>query len=86
MTAQAITVPFGASMPPQGPHTITTNLGTWKNSMKLLEGDQEIMGQIKSLYPRFMPMGPVRDVSIALYILISSLHIIYIMHMLESYN
>ncbi|KAI1378584.1 cystathionine gamma-synthase [Hypoxylon crocopeplum] len=49
---------FGQSLPPHGPHTITTHLPGWETAMKFRDGDMSVISRAKSVYPRFFPFGP----------------------------
>ncbi|KAI0404847.1 cystathionine gamma-synthase [Xylaria palmicola] len=51
------TVEFGQSLPPHGPHTITTHAPGWKAAEGLRDADPSLIAQFKSLYPRFSPFG-----------------------------
>jgi cystathionine gamma-synthase len=62
MTA-AIETPFGHSLPPEGPHTVTFHFPTWAAAVRFRDGDMSLMAKIKSIYPRFMPFGPSAQVS-----------------------
>ncbi|KXJ96007.1 pyridoxal phosphate-dependent transferase [Microdochium bolleyi] len=53
----ATTTEWGCSLPPQGPHTITTHAPGYKTAMGLRDGDMSIITRIKSIYPRFSPFG-----------------------------
>ncbi|KAI0539992.1 cystathionine gamma-synthase [Xylaria digitata] len=51
------TVEFGQSLPPHGPHTITTHMPGWKTAMLMRDRDTSIITRFKSIYPRFLPFG-----------------------------
>ncbi|KAI0857894.1 cystathionine gamma-synthase [Xylaria cubensis] len=51
------TAEFGQSLPPHGPHTITTHAPGWKVSERFRDRDVSLLMQLKSLYPRFSPWG-----------------------------
>ncbi|KAJ3563459.1 hypothetical protein NPX13_g8188 [Xylaria arbuscula] len=51
------TFKLGQSLPPHGPHTITTHLPEWEAVERLRDRDQSFIMQLKSLYPRFQPFG-----------------------------
>ncbi|KAH6648601.1 cystathionine gamma-synthase [Truncatella angustata] len=57
MTA-TIKTPFGHSLPPEGPHTVTLHAPKWESALRFREGDMTLFRQLKSLYPRFFPFGP----------------------------
>lgn len=57
-----ITTEFGHSLPPEGPHTITVHFPGWDAAMRFRDGDMSIFAQLRSLYPRFAPFGPARQV------------------------
>ncbi|TGJ85914.1 hypothetical protein E0Z10_g2899 [Xylaria hypoxylon] len=50
-------VELGQSLPPHGPHTITTHIPGWKRAMLFRDRDMSIIAQFKSIYPRFFPFG-----------------------------
>ncbi|KAK3950388.1 pyridoxal phosphate-dependent transferase [Pseudoneurospora amorphoporcata] len=56
-----ITTPLGQSLPPHGPHAITTHLPGWNTALRLRDGDPELGKQLKSMYPRFTPLSLVKD-------------------------
>jgi len=53
----ATTTEFGQSLPPHGPHTITTHGHGYKTAVAFREGDMSVISRIKSIYPRFSPFG-----------------------------
>ncbi len=57
-----ITTAFGHALPPESPHTITAHAPTWKTAMAFRDGDQVLLGKLKSIYPRFGPFGLVKEV------------------------
>ncbi|KAH7034828.1 pyridoxal phosphate-dependent transferase [Microdochium trichocladiopsis] len=48
---------IGQSLPPYGPHTITTHFPGYKTLVALREGDMSVLARVKSIYPRFTPFG-----------------------------
>lgn len=58
-----ITTEFGHSIPPEGPHTVTFHIPRWETGMRFRDGDMTVFAQLRSLYPRFCPFGPAREVS-----------------------
>ncbi|KAI0442288.1 cystathionine gamma-synthase [Xylaria telfairii] len=50
-------VGFGLSLPPHGPHTITTHAPGWRSAERFRDRDASLFAQLKSMYPRFMPFG-----------------------------
>ncbi|TLD25126.1 hypothetical protein PspLS_05538 [Pyricularia sp. CBS 133598] len=67
VTKGANATEFGHSVPPEGPHTITTHVPGWDSVAGLLKGDVAIMQKIKSIYPRFGPFGTVAQLSMAVH-------------------
>ncbi|KAK1783649.1 pyridoxal phosphate-dependent transferase [Copromyces sp. CBS 386.78] len=61
MTVKPITTPLGQSLPPHGPHAITTHLPGWDTALRFRDGDPELAKQLKSMYPRFTPLSLVKD-------------------------
>lgn len=66
MPVKAITTEFGHSLPPEGPHTITFHIRGWGAAMRFRDGDPTIFGQMRSMYPRFSPFGPIRQLAAAI--------------------
>jgi hypothetical protein len=62
MPVKVITTEFGHSMPPEGPHTLTTHAPGWNTVVRFRDGDKSLMPLLKSMYPRFTPWGPCREV------------------------
>lgn len=60
--AAAIDTPFGHSLPPEGPHTVTMHAPGWTTALRFRDGDLTIINQLKSIYPRFFPFGPAAQV------------------------
>lgn len=58
-----ITTEPGHSCPPEGPHTITTHLPGWDDAIRFRDGDMTIIAKLRSIYPRFTPFGPARQVN-----------------------
>lgn len=56
-------VEFGLSLPPHGPHTITTHAPGWHAAERFRDRDASLFAQLKSIYPRFMPFGLAGTVS-----------------------
>ncbi|KAI0877561.1 cystathionine gamma-synthase [Hypoxylon argillaceum] len=50
-------VEFGQSLPPHGPHTITTHMPRWETAERFRNRDLSLLGQLKSIWPRFAPFG-----------------------------
>ncbi|KAH9905803.1 cystathionine gamma-synthase [Xylariomycetidae sp. FL2044] len=48
---------FGQSIPPYGPHAITTYAHGWKVAIAVRDGDMSVIARMKSMYPRFAPFG-----------------------------
>ncbi|CAJ2501223.1 Uu.00g040760.m01.CDS01 [Anthostomella pinea] len=48
---------FGQSIPPHGPHAITTQGHGWEIMTRFRDGDLSLVSQMKSMYPRFGPFG-----------------------------
>jgi len=63
----AATTEFGQSLPPHGPHTITTHGHGYKTAVAFREGDMSVISRIKSIYPRFSPFGLAAQVSRSLF-------------------
>lgn len=53
---------FGHSVPPEGPHTITTHVPGWNSVQGLIKGDVDLLQKVRSIYPRFGPFGVVAQV------------------------
>ncbi|KAI1166821.1 cystathionine gamma-synthase [Nemania serpens] len=51
------TVELGLSLPPHGPHAITTHIPGWNVAERFRDRDVSLLGQLKSIYPRFSPFG-----------------------------
>lgn len=66
MPVRAITTEFGHSLPPEGPHTITFNIPGWDAAMRFRDGDVAIFARMRSMYPRFAPFGPIRQLAAAI--------------------
>lgn len=62
----ATTTEFGHSLPPHGPHTITTHAPGYKSAVAFREGDMSVISRVKSIYPRFSPFGLAAQVSSSL--------------------
>jgi len=60
--AVVIDTPFGHSLPPEGPHTVTMHAPGWTTALRFRDGDLTIINQLKSIYPRFFPFGPAAQV------------------------
>ncbi|KAI0144261.1 cystathionine gamma-synthase [Xylariaceae sp. FL1272] len=54
-------VELGNSLPPYGPHTVTMHAPGWDAAMQFRNGDTRLMTKMKSIYPRFSPWGPSRQ-------------------------
>ncbi|KAJ7188742.1 pyridoxal phosphate-dependent transferase [Mycena filopes] len=67
MPVTPIATELGHSMPPEGPHTITVHAKGWDTALAFRNGDQTLFAKIRSLYPRFMPFGPVKELSMAIH-------------------
>lgn len=65
MPAKPITTEFGHSLPPESPHTITFNIPGWDKAMRFRDGDRTVFGMMSSMYPRFSPFGPTRQLAAA---------------------
>ncbi|KAI1118985.1 cystathionine gamma-synthase [Nemania sp. NC0429] len=50
-------VELGQPLPPHGPHAITTHMPGWKTAERFRDRDASLLGQLKSIYPRFVPFG-----------------------------
>ncbi|KAK7907941.1 hypothetical protein PG985_015244 [Apiospora marii] len=61
--AAAIDTPFGHSLPPEGPHTVTMHAPGWTTALRFRDGDLTIINQLKSIYPRFFPFGPAAQLT-----------------------
>lgn len=57
---------FGHSLPPESPHTITFNIPGWDTAMGFRDGDMTVFSRMRSMYPRFSPFGPTRQLSAAI--------------------
>ncbi|KAI1866491.1 hypothetical protein JX265_007792 [Neoarthrinium moseri] len=57
-TITAVETPFGHSLPPEGPHTVTLHAPKWESALRFRDGDMSLFAQLKSVYPRFFPFGP----------------------------
>lgn len=66
MRAKVITTEFGHSLPPEGTHTITFHIPGWDTAMRFRDGDPAVFGQMRSMYPRFSPFGPIRQLAAAI--------------------
>lgn len=66
MPVRAITTEFGHSLPPEGPHNITFNIPGWDAAMRFRDGDVTIFARLRSMYPRFAPFGPIRQLAAAI--------------------
>lgn len=66
MPIRAITTEFGHSLPPEGPHTITFNIPGWDAAMRFRDGDMATFARMRSMYPRFAPFGPTRQLAAAI--------------------
>ncbi|KAK7989098.1 ankyrin repeat domain-containing protein [Apiospora arundinis] len=62
--AAAIDTPFGHSLPPEGPHTITVHAPGWTTAIRFRDGDLTIINQLKSIYPRFFPFGRAAQLTV----------------------
>ncbi|KAI0486494.1 cystathionine gamma-synthase [Xylaria cf. heliscus] len=51
------TIEFGLSLPPHGPHTITTHMPGWRAAERIRDRDPTLIMAVKSIYPRFSPFG-----------------------------
>lgn len=60
MPAKAVTTEFGHSLPPEGPHTITFH------KMRFRDGNMTIFQMLRSMYARFAPFGPIRQLATAI--------------------
>lgn len=58
-----IATEFGHSLPPESPHNVTTHAPGWDTVLRFRDADLSLFMTIKSLYPRFSPWGPARQVS-----------------------
>ncbi|KAI0910511.1 hypothetical protein F4823DRAFT_589839 [Ustulina deusta] len=58
------TVEFGQSLPPHGPHAITTHAPGWKTMELFRDRDPSLIARLKSVYPRFLPFGLTAAVSV----------------------
>ncbi|KAH8841937.1 hypothetical protein MCOR27_006521 [Pyricularia oryzae] len=58
---------FGHSVPPEGPHTITTHVPGWNSVQGLIKGDVDLLQKVRSIYPRFGPFGVVAQLSMAVH-------------------
>lgn len=66
MPAKAVTTEFGHSLPPEGPHTITFHIPGWDTAMRFRDGDMTVFQTLRSMYPRFAPFGPIRQLATAI--------------------
>ncbi|PSR82728.1 pyridoxal phosphate-dependent transferase [Coniella lustricola] len=64
--AKPITTEFGHSLPPETPHSVTTHAPGWDTIFRFRDADMSLFMTIKSLYPRFSPWGPARELAVAL--------------------
>lgn len=62
VAVKPITTEFGHSLPPEGPHTVSFHFPGWNTAIRFRDGDMSIFAQLKSIYPRFTPFGPARQV------------------------
>lgn len=60
--AGPVTTEFGHSVPPEGPHTVTFHVPGWDTAIRFRDGDLSIFAKLRSIYPRFTPFGPARQV------------------------
>ncbi|KAF8142299.1 pyridoxal phosphate-dependent transferase [Mycena galopus ATCC 62051] len=68
MTLEVITTETGYPVPPAGPHTITVQVrGSWDEALKFRDRDPSLLQKIRSIYPRFMPFGAAKELSIAIH-------------------
>jgi len=67
MPAPPITTGFLEAVPPQSVHSVTFNVPDWKTCMGFKDGDPAVFGQLKSIYPRLMPFGPVKQLAGAIH-------------------
>ncbi|KAK8056177.1 cystathionine gamma-synthase [Apiospora rasikravindrae] len=61
--AAVVDTPFGHSLPPEGPHTVTMHAPGWTTALRFRDGDLTIINQLKSIYPRFFPFGPAAQLT-----------------------
>ncbi|KAK3939681.1 putative cystathionine gamma-synthase protein [Diplogelasinospora grovesii] len=66
MPVKVITTELGHSIPPEGPHTITTHAPGWDTAIRFRSGDPALFAQMKSMYPRFVPFCETRQLSAAI--------------------
>lgn len=62
MPVKAVAPELGRSMPPEGPHTVTVHIPGLEPLVRFRDGDKSILPKLKSMYPRFAPWGPCREV------------------------
>lgn len=67
MPVKVITTEFGHSMPPESPHNVTVHAKGWDTGMRFREGDPTVFARLQSIYPRFLPLGLVKEVSVGLW-------------------
>lgn len=66
MPIKELTTEFGHSLPPEGPHAITFHIPGWDAALRFRDGDMAIFTRLRSMYPRFAPFGPIRQLSAAI--------------------
>ncbi|TVY45888.1 putative cystathionine gamma-synthase [Lachnellula subtilissima] len=54
---------FGCAVPPAPRHAITFHLPLWSNLLRFVARDQELLGQLKSVYPRMMMNKDVKNLA-----------------------
>ena len=62
MTVKKITTEVGHSLAPEGPHTVTFHFPGWDSIAAFRAGDPKVLGQMRSIYPRFGPWFEARKV------------------------
>ncbi|KAJ7241922.1 pyridoxal phosphate-dependent transferase [Mycena haematopus] len=71
MTVEVIATEIGHPVPPvspdSGPHTITVHARGWDTALAFRDGDQSLFQKLRSIYPRFMPFGPAKALSMAVH-------------------
>ncbi|KAI0203900.1 cystathionine gamma-synthase [Astrocystis sublimbata] len=51
------TVAVGQSLPPRGPHAITTHIPGWRTAERFHDREASLLNQLTAMYPRFLPFG-----------------------------
>lgn len=62
-TEQSIKAYAGPELTLISAHSITLHMPKWATVLQFVDNPQDALKDVKSLYPRFGPFGPVKEVS-----------------------